>query len=180
MPGDQYLYVNISYDFRHILYIDEVENFMRITYNLQKDWYSSLLTFQNLKRDTDNLIFEEDKKNIYVPWLVSKNVENEHKVQKTDSEEIFKVVPNQDFVFKYNSKSHYQNAFLFEERTYSHIRNTLYFINIKFYFLLRDPKITFHKTGHGHQIIFAILNMNGSHLTLKVVTLISRFWEITL
>ena len=40
LPGDKTLYVNVSYDFKHILYIDEVENFMRITYNVQKDWYS--------------------------------------------------------------------------------------------------------------------------------------------
>ena len=53
LPGDQTLYVNVSYNFKHILYIDEIENFMRITFNLQKDWYSSFLTFQNLKKACD-------------------------------------------------------------------------------------------------------------------------------
>ena len=34
MKGDQHFYVNVSYNIKHILYIDEDENFIRITYNL--------------------------------------------------------------------------------------------------------------------------------------------------
>ena len=115
LPGDQTLYVNVSYNFKHILYIDEVENFMRITFNLQKDWYSSFLTFQNLKKDRDNLIFEEDRNMVFLPWIVSKNMENLNKEIRADGEEIFRVVPNEEFNFKYNSKIYYENAHLFEE-----------------------------------------------------------------
>ena len=114
LPGDQTLYVNVSYNFKHILYIDEVENFMRITYNVQKDWYSSFLTFQNLKKDRDNLIFEEDRNMIFLPWIVSKNMENLNKEIRADGEETFRVVPNEEFHFKYNSKIYYENAHLFE------------------------------------------------------------------
>ena len=117
MPGDQYLYVNVSYDIRHILYIDEVENYMRINYNIQKDWHDSLLTFQNLKKDTVNLIFQEDKDMIWFPWLVSTNMENNEKEKRANDDEIFKVVPNDDIHFRQNSKSNYHNAFLFEVRS---------------------------------------------------------------
>ena len=69
MQGNQNLYVNVSIDFKNILYIDEDENFMRITYQFQKAWFDSSLTFQNLKRDVMNLIFEEDKDLIWLPWI---------------------------------------------------------------------------------------------------------------
>ena len=69
MQGNQNLYVHVSIDFKNILYIDEDENFMRITYQFQKAWFDSSLTFQNLKRDVMNLIFEEDKDLIWLPWI---------------------------------------------------------------------------------------------------------------
>ena len=50
LPGNKYIHVNISLNFRKILYIDEVENFIRITLLQKKEWYDSLLTYQNLKR----------------------------------------------------------------------------------------------------------------------------------
>ena len=115
LKGQQYLYVNVSYDFRNILYIDEEENFIRITLNVQKDWYNSFLTFQNLKRDSVNLIFEDDKNMIWTPWIVCKNLENKDKEVRADSEEIFKVVPNEDFYYMHNSINYFQNSLLFKE-----------------------------------------------------------------
>ena len=115
LKGQQYLYINVSYDFRNILYIDEEENFIRITLNVQKDWYNSFLTFQNLKRDSVNLIFEDDKNMIWTPWIVCKNLENKDKEVRADSEEIFKVVPNEDFYYMHNSINYFQNSLLFKE-----------------------------------------------------------------
>ena len=42
---------------------------------------------------------------------------------------------------------------------------------ISFYSAFRVQKIICHRTGVGHQIIPAILNINGIHLIHKVVTL---------
>ena len=115
LPGDQYLHVNVSLDFRQILYIDEEENFLRITHSLEKDWYDSLLTYQNLKKDRVNLISKHDKNMIWTPWITYNNVENAAKSKRTGKAEILKVVPNEKFQFKHNSKTDNQNALLFEE-----------------------------------------------------------------
>ena len=114
MKEDKYLYVNVSYEFKDILYIDEVKNFMRIIYNIQKDWYNCFLTYQNLKRNTLNQVFPEDKNMIWFPWLTSKNMENTKKEVEADDEEIFRVVPNVDFIYQHNSIANYQNALLFK------------------------------------------------------------------
>ena len=114
MKGDKYLYVNVSYEFKDILYIDEVKNFMRIIYNIQKDWYNCFLTYQNLKKKTLNQVFPEDKNMIWFPWLTSKNMENTKKEVEADDEEIFRVVPNVDFIYQHNSIANYQNALLFK------------------------------------------------------------------
>ena len=111
LPGDQHFYINVSIDFRQILYIDEVENFIRITFSLQKDWYDSSLTFQNLKRDKVNLIPQDDRNMIWEPLITSTNVESADKEKKTG--EIYKVVPNSKFFFNINNKTEINNAFLF-------------------------------------------------------------------
>ena len=114
LPGDQHFYINVSIDFRQILYIDEVENFIRITFSLQKDWYDSSLTFQNLKRDKVNLIPQDDRNMIWDPLITSTNVESADKEKKTG--EIYKVVPNNKFIFNFNNKTEIHNAFLFKVR----------------------------------------------------------------
>ena len=115
LPGDKYLYVNVSYNFKNILYIDEEENFIRITYELRKEWYDSSLTFQNLKINTGNIITQDDMDMIWVPYIIMKNKENIQKEIRTDKKyEKFQVVPNEDFNFTRNSKTNYQNAILFQ------------------------------------------------------------------
>ena len=119
LPGEQYFFLNVSYDFRQILYIDEEKNFIRITYSLQKDWYDTSLTFQNLKRNKINLISKDDRNLFYKPWITSINIENRKKEKRTGEEEIYKVVPNKEFVYNHNNKIDSQNAFLFEVYMYT-------------------------------------------------------------
>ena len=52
---------------------------------------------------------------IYKPWITNLNVENRKKEKRTLEEEIYKVVPNKEFVYKHNDKIDSRNAFLFEE-----------------------------------------------------------------
>ena len=170
LQGDKYLYVNISYNFKKILYIDENENFIRISTNLQKDWYDSLLTFQNLKMEKVNSVFQDDMNMIWIPMITMKNIENAEKEKKADNEEIFKVVPNDEFKFQQNSKTNYQNALLFEELNCKSLFHS--FCNLPCF---RDPKITFHRIGAGQLISFVILSMNGIPLIHKVVMWMPRF-----
>ena len=108
------LRLNISYDFKMILYIDEEQNFMRVNFNLQKEWYNSFLTFQNLKQLTDNLIYSDDRNMIWIPWIETINLEHEKKCKKTEEAEKLKIVRNGNQSFLYNSLSINQNAFLFD------------------------------------------------------------------
>ena len=135
MAGDKYLYLNVSYDIRHILYIDEAENFIRITYNLQKDWYDSLLSYQNLKKNSINLIFQEDKKLIWTPWINSDNMESIDKERRSSDVEILKVVPNDIFKFKHNLKTSFHNALLFKVQ------------NIKFFTVNQYPQPIYSGIG---------------------------------
>ena len=52
---------------------------------------------------------------IWTPWITYNNVENAAKSKRTGKAEILKVVPNEEFQFKHNSKTDNQNALLFEE-----------------------------------------------------------------
>ena len=99
MKGEKFLYINVSYNIKNIVYIDEDKKFMRIIYNLQKNWFDTLLTFQNMNKHRVNTIFPEDKKII---------------ATFEEDEEIFNVVPNKNFISKENSLTNYQSAHLFE------------------------------------------------------------------
>ena len=138
LPGHQYFVLNVSFDFRQILYIDEVENFFRITFSLKKDWYDSSLTFLNLKRDKVNLISKDDRNMLWDPWINSINIENAEKEKKTAEAEIYQVVPNREFHFKNSSKTEIYNAFLFEVLIISTQIKQIFFNFICFF---RVPKI---------------------------------------
>ena len=107
IADNQDLFINVSYNIKHILYIDEVENFMRITWSIQKEWYNSFLTYQNLKNGTVNQIFQEDKNMIWTPWINSNNIESTDKEKRANDVEVMKVVPNSNFKFMHNSKTIY-------------------------------------------------------------------------
>ena len=113
---NQQLRINISYDFKMILYIDEEENFMRVNFNLQKEWYNSFLTFQNLKQHSDNLIFSDDRDMIWIPWITTINLENKGKCKQTEEIEKLKIARDEYQSFQYNSLSINENAFLFKAR----------------------------------------------------------------
>ena len=114
LAGDQHQYVNVSLDIKHIIFINEAENFIRITYNIQKDWFDSSLSFQNLKKDKINSLSEDEKDVIWVPFILFINMESEDKERKANKVEILKVVPNKDFHYDHNKNTSYQNAHIFK------------------------------------------------------------------
>ena len=116
MKGNDHLYVNVSLDIKRIVYIDEDKNFIRLIYNIQKDWYDTLLIFQNLNKDRVNSIFPADKNRIWFPWIIDINIESFAKTSKTydGRDQKFKVVPNENFISKPNSITISKSAHLFE------------------------------------------------------------------
>ena len=59
---DENLIVSITINFRKVLLINENENFIKIWASLEKMWYNSQLTYQNLKKEKDNQVYKDDKK----------------------------------------------------------------------------------------------------------------------
>ena len=115
-PTSQYqqLEVNISFNVQKILYIDEVENFIRMTLTLQKHWFNEHLTYQNLKENTNNFIFKDDKETVWIPFIEFNSMENKNKCERTEKLEFLKIVPNEKFEHSQNDLSEKENAFLFE------------------------------------------------------------------
>ena len=102
-------------DILRVIYIEEIEKYIKATYVYKKSWYNSYLTFQNLKKDDRNLLFTEDRENIWIPWTPSQNIENKLKSIQTEAKDFIRVLPNQKFAYTHNSKVYPKNAFLFKE-----------------------------------------------------------------
>ena len=97
--NEKSLYVNVSYNFHNVLQINEDKNFIKLMHTLHKSWYNSFLTYRNLKKDTDNLVFKDDKEMLWTPWIQTINMEAKDKCKQTEKTEIFKVIPNKESVF---------------------------------------------------------------------------------
>ena len=110
----QLLDVNISFNVQKILYIDEVENFIRMTLTLQKHWFNEHLTYQNLRENTNNFIFKDDKETVWIPFIEFNSMENKNKCERTEKLEFLKIIPNVEFEYSYNDLSEMENAFLFQ------------------------------------------------------------------
>ena len=63
-------------DIEKILYIDEIEKFMRLSYLLKKEWFNSFITFQNLKKNKTNFLFPQEKGNVWIPYISVKNMDS--------------------------------------------------------------------------------------------------------
>ena len=110
---EDYLVVNINMNIERILYIDEIEKFMRLSYILRKQWFNSFITFQNLKKNNTNFLFPQEKENVWIPYISVKNMENRDKCTQTDFLGFISIQPDKEFEFEYNSYENFQNAFLF-------------------------------------------------------------------
>lgn len=108
------LKIDVSLDILRIIYIEEIEKYVKATYIFKKSWFNSYLTFQNLKKDARNFMFPEDRENIWIPWIPTQNIENKIKCIPTEDEDFISVLQNEKFEYTHNSKEFYQNAFLFK------------------------------------------------------------------
>ena len=111
---DENLIVSITINFRKVLLINENENFIKIWASLEKMWYNSQLTYQNLKKEKDNQVYKDDIEMMFDPWIELVNKEDDGKCKKTKRHTTFKIIPNYSFNFTKNHYSNYFNAYLFE------------------------------------------------------------------
>ena len=97
-----------------IHYIDEIEKFMSISYTFQKEWYNSFLTFQNLKKESQNILFPEDIDNMWIPYISERTLETQKPCNQHDVHFV-SIIPNEKFEYEHNSKDHFQNSLLFQD-----------------------------------------------------------------
>ena len=102
--------LNISILISKIITIDELNGKFKVKMTLQRSWYNPQLRYLNLKRlAAKNLLSQEDKDQIWIPYTVFQNVENLEATQRTDREDIVQIIPNKDFRFERGSKlEHFQ------------------------------------------------------------------------
>ena len=96
------------------MYINENENFIRASFKIIKEWFDSKLTFQNLKKDSRNLINPTERDAVWIPWIWDLKIDTEEKCNRGTDKEVFEILSNDDYMFQYNSITQHQNAYLFE------------------------------------------------------------------
>ena len=105
--------VNLTLNIENIV-IDEGEGFIRTKFTLNRFWFDSQLTFQNLKKDSKNSLYAEDKEIVWKPWIQFENIESYGKIQKTDQLDDVSIVLNSKFSYKHIGITNTHNALLFE------------------------------------------------------------------
>ena len=111
LGSDDKLNLTIDFDILKILQISREQNFISLTFILKKTWYNRLLSYQNLKHNRQNKIFEDDKKMIWTPFIDFLNIENKDKCCETIGESKYIIVPNENLNHTKNSYTEYLNAF---------------------------------------------------------------------
>jgi len=109
------LHISVAIDIWDIVEINEKDGFYRCTILLTRKWIDQKVTFQNLQREEKrNLINPEDRKLLWKPWTMFKNIEDRGKYGQTDALQQWKVMPNTNFSFKHADKTFLHNTYLFD------------------------------------------------------------------
>ena len=112
------LKINISFDLHEIIEVNEIENFFRVKYNLQRTWSDTRLTYYNLKYNAfDNKISSENRGSIWTSWLTFDNIESKEKMKRTDDADQMIIVSQNLSDFNYADDTYLHNTRLFHGST---------------------------------------------------------------
>ena len=90
-PSEGALPLNISINLMEIREIDEVGGYFIIKWSFTRQWQDTRLTFRNLtSAGTTKEDINQEKDNIWKPWIVFSNVKYRDKYYKTDKEDTLK------------------------------------------------------------------------------------------
>ena len=88
-----------------IVEINEKEGSFRSKILLSRKWIDKRVTFCNLQNETSlNAINPEEKKLLLTPWTVFNNIEDREMYDKTDLEQVWRVIPNSNNSFVHAGK----------------------------------------------------------------------------
>ena len=115
MDKETTLIMNISIYIDEIITVDENNGYFKTKMTIVRNWYDPQLTYQNLKKtSTKNRMSTEDKKSMWIPLAVAKNIEHKDEIKMTEKPEILTIIPNSDFKFRRDDKTNIQNTMLFK------------------------------------------------------------------
>ena len=114
LQNENHTFIDFIANVRETIYIDEVQQFMRLKKQNTRFWYNSYLTFQNLKIGSKNMIQMNDKEDMWWPNFELINSESIEKCKRTEEREIFTASPKENHFL--NEKNEVRNAFLFKVR----------------------------------------------------------------
>ena len=113
VPQRGMLAMNLSIELFEIIHINEIESTIQTKIQINKTWYDSQLTFQNLIKNKPNLMSVSDQESIWFPWIVYENIAGSEKIVSADREDFWRVVLNPEFKFTSGDNTNIHNINLF-------------------------------------------------------------------
>ena len=111
--GDGKLNVSFAVTIKKIVHINELEGYIEMKVGIKREWFDSQLTYQNIKKDKNNLIFSKDWEIIWSPFIIFENIESKEMMKETDKFHKIRVIPNEDFRFELGDDTLLHNTQLF-------------------------------------------------------------------
>ena len=102
---------SVAIDIFKIHHISSEDNYISLTHEIQKTWYNKHLTYQNLEKNRENPIFDDDKTMLWTPFYSYINTKDGEKCKRTDLPEKYIVIPNNNLNHTKNSYTDSLNAF---------------------------------------------------------------------
>ena len=95
LDRQQQLDLDLEIIVQEIVEINEKDGFFRCKILQTRKWVDQKVTFQNLQNDSKlNIIHPEDRSLLWKPWTIFNNIEDRRKYTETDTEPLWKVIPN--------------------------------------------------------------------------------------
>ena len=108
------LRLNFSLNIIQIVEINEMQNYIQTKFGDTRIWFDSRLTFQNVKKNSKNLMSTSDKKSMWIPWIIFQNLASRDKILMTDNRDFARVIPNHGFNFTLGDTTKINNIHLFK------------------------------------------------------------------
>ena len=106
--------LNISLTIRNIVEIDEINGKFGVNIRIIQSWLNPQFQYLNLQRHEDqNILSENDKEKMWIPYTVFANVKNLGKIMRTHRRDFLKITPDSKFEFKRGSRYEFMNSRIF-------------------------------------------------------------------
>ena len=96
---DGQLNITFEMNIKEIVNINELKGSIEIKSEIKRTWFDSQLTYQNIKKDKNNLMSPTDWDLTWTPMINFENIKSHDMIKKNDRIDVVKIIPNDDFEF---------------------------------------------------------------------------------